>query len=114
MIHRVSQNLLCTYTAVVPPVGSVGIGREVLLVGVEGHLLDPHILGRLPPTDLTNPKAEIGNCRISTIPPTVNQAREKPKEIHWTLTTSNSILLLAVREFLLVRMKYRLLKRWII
>jgi hypothetical protein len=34
----------------------------VLLVGVEGHLLDPRILGMLPPTDLTNPKAEIGNC----------------------------------------------------
>jgi hypothetical protein len=83
----------------------------VLLVGVEGHLLDPRIPGMLPPTNLTNPKAEIGNCLTSQSQfPTVNQSQGKPKENHWTLTTSNAILLLAVREFLLVRSKYRLLK----
>jgi hypothetical protein len=83
----------------------------VLLVGVKGHLLDPRILGMLPPTDLTNPKTEIGNCRnLHSQIPTVNQAREKPKEIHWTLPTSNSILLLAVREFQQGGRTYRLLK----
>lgn len=110
-----------TYHIIVPPVlrslTRVGRNRRGGATGrCRGALTGSTNTWNAAANRFNNPRAEIGNCQTYNTPNPCCKSKlgKQPMEVYWSLVTSNSILLLAMLEFLLVRMWHRLLKSWII